>query len=792
MANRPVRLRRTRRRDIVLASMLVLVLLALVPIAFLWSMIEDGRPRLDGSLAVAGLGDPVSIERDRQGTPTISASSRIDLARALGFLHGQERFFQMDLLRRDGAGELSGLVGIAAVPVDRSHRLHRFRARADAILQRMPAAQRQLIDAYVDGVNAGLKALRRKPFEYTLLGATPAPWIAADTLLTIYAMYFDLQDSNGWPIELRSLARRSLGTPLTDYLYPPGTPEDAALDGSTLAQPPMPDRYQSIQPTVPATPAPPPGPTNGSNAFAVAGSLTGTGAAIVANDMHLGLRVPDIWYRARMRVGGFSPLDLDGVTLPGTPMLVAGSNGHIAWGFTDSYARTGDLVVLDQAGGADDYAAPGGTQRLQKLTESICPLKAPCQDLVIEESIWGPVVGRDADGKRLVWRWTAHDGTAIQLDGMLGLETATDVRAALDAAHRAGMPQQNFVVGDSAGHIGWTIIGQLPKRVGLGDGPQSWADGNRGWQGYLAPGDVPEIIDPPGGRIWTANNRVVGGPALAILGDGGYVEADRAHAIRDDLNARTKFAERDLLAVQLDTRAHALDGWEKLLVKLLQAREADSSAVQLLPLVEAWGGNARIDSVGYRLVRTFEEQAVRLIYDGLAGPLAQRGELSGPLVGTQARWPSLQLLTAEPSGLVPPPYKDWHAVEDALVDNLEHAVGTDAARFTWGARNHLGIHHPLAPFVPLLGLLTDPKDRPIDGDAIVPHVSTPGFGASERMVVSPGHEADAIFEMPGGNAGSPAAPYFLAGTQDWITGAPTPFLPGLPSWTLTLVPGPAQ
>ncbi len=241
----------------------------------------------------------------------------------------------MDMLRRSGAGDLSALLGAAALSLDMSHRLHRFRARAKAVWAQMPAGHRMLIEAYCEGVNAGLLALAGKPFEYTLLQTEPAPWRPEDTLLVIYAMYFELQDDSGWLQRRRALAEKARGPSLANFLYPPGEPGDAALDGSILPEPPMPDKLAapSIGARVPVAP-----PPSGSNAFAVSPSKTGTGRAIVANDMHLPLRVPNIWYRARLRIrqAGMVSLDLNGVTLPGSPLLAAGSNGKIAWGFTDA------------------------------------------------------------------------------------------------------------------------------------------------------------------------------------------------------------------------------------------------------------------------------------------------------------------------------------------------------------------------------------------------------------------------------------------------------------------------
>ncbi len=786
--------RRRRRHTVGVAVVLVLILVAGLAAAaggYGAFVLAASRPLLDGTVRLAGLSAPVKVERDAQGVPTITAANRLDLARALGFLHGQERFFQMDLLRRSGAGELSGLVGSPALRIDRERRLHRFRARAEAVLAGQGPAQRALIASYAAGVNAGLAALAHAPWEYTLLRTAPAPWTEADTMLVVYAMYFNLQASDAEGQLTKQAEIATLGPALATFLDPPGTRYDAPVDGSVLPDPPFPTglpdalKAGSLQP---ATMAP---SARGSNAFVVSGRLTGTGAAIVANDMHLALSVPNIWYRARMRVTGGDPLDLIGVTLPGSPFLIVGSNGHIAWGFTDSYIETGDAVLLDRLpGDPQQYRTPAGPQTLKHVAERLCPLRGTCSTLDVEETIWGPVVDHEPDGTPVVWRWVAHDPNAVKTDGFNGLETARTVREALDAAHRAGLPQQNFLVGDSDGHIAWTIIGQVPRRIGLDDQvPHSWADGTRRWDGYLAPSEIPEIIDPPSGRLWTANARVVGGHGLATLGDGGYAEGMRASRIRDDLAARPHFAEADLLAIETDDRAAMLDGWQRLLLAAIDAHAAETRVAAMRPYVQDWGGKAVPGSVGYRLVEGFRKLAIRRVLGSLLHPVAATLGLD-PVAGARAEWPVERLLTERPPSLVPPPYKDWDAVTGAILDGLADAVqdagGLD--RFTWGAINHTGIHHPLARFVPLLGLLTDPPDHPEAGDSVVPRVAMPGFGASERLVVSPGHEAAGLFDMPAGEAGNPWAPYYLAGQEEWVAGTAGPLLPGAQRWRLVLAP----
>lgn len=754
---------------------------------------RSSLPLLDGTVTASGLQKRVQIERDAAGIPTLTAASRVDLAWGLGFLHGQERFFAMDTNRRLAAGELSGLIGTSLRPVDRRHRLHRFRARADAIVAALSPDERALLQAYADGVNRGLASLGASPYPYLLLRSKPAAWQPADTVLSVFAMYFSLQDSDGAAERRRGQAMAALGPAMTDFLYPRGTDQDSALDGSLLPAPPLPVELPELlrrKSTAAASLAPEPDePMAGSNGWAVAGTLTQDGRAMVANDMHLGLRVPNIWYRARMIVEDADhPLDLTGVTLPGVPTLVAGSNRRIAWGFTNSYVDTGDVVVLEPA--EVGYRAPDGPEPFRPVEEALCT-GSDCETMRVEETRWGPVVDTDAAGRKLVFRWVAHDPKAVSIEGFLALERAGSVAEAVAVGHRMGMPNQNLVVADAAGSIGWTVTGLLPKRLGAaGPLPVSWADGTSGWDGWRAPADIPVILDQP--RLWTGNQRMVGGEALARLGDGGYAHGARARQIRDALLASDRFAEADLLEIQFDDRGLVLTRWQRLLLERLQERGRDPRLAELVPVVAAWGGRATVEAVGYRVVRTFRDHLLAAIYNAYGSVLETGGSRAPRRLSAQADGPGWRLITERPPALVPPGFTDWQAVLDGAIDEtlatIDREAGGKLENFTWGARNRAGIRSSLSPFLPGIGRFIDPPDQPLPGDLYQPRVQAPGFGASERFVVSPSHEQDGYFHMPVGQSDHPLSPYYLAGHQDWAEGRPSPFLPGPAKWRLELRP----
>lgn len=810
----PHRRRGVVRRILLVLAVLIVVLAVAAGGGWFWfrGRLEASLPQLDGERAVAGLSAPVAIERDGLGVPTIRAATRVDAARALGFLHGQDRFFQMDLLRRQAAGELAELFGPAALDTDKQIRVHRFRNVARQVMARAAGEERAVLEAYTAGVNAGLAALGSKPFEYLAMGADPAPWKAEDSILAVHAMFIELNDENGTRESNLGVLHGMLPAEMFELLAPRGTEWDAPIVGPPFVTPPIPgsevfNLRRGLSPAIPAKAAAfrpePPDESSvalGSNNWAVAGTHTADGRALLADDMHLEIRVPNTWYRASIvrPDGRGGSLRLTGVTLPGTPMVAVGSNGHVAWGFTNSYGDWTDLLVLERTDARDPdlYRTPGGPKRLRKVMERIRVKGEADATLEVKETVWGPVIDTDAQGRPRALAWTAHHPEAVNLRGITGLETARTVEEAMAAANRSGIPPQNFVVADSAGRIGWTIMGQMPRRLGFdGRVPVSWADGSNRWAGWLAPEEFPRVVDPPSGRIWTANSRVVDGAMLARLGDGGYDLGARAKQIRDGLMKLERATPKDLLAIQLDDRALFLERWRGVLLAALtpQALEADPRRRELRRLVETtWTGRASVDSVAYRLVRAFRGNLMAQVFTALTGqgnkPEAER---FGPT--PQFEGPLWRIVSERPLHLLDPKFKSWDeqllaAVDDTFA-NLEEQGTPELAGRTWGERNTTRIRHPLSQAVPALSRWLDVPPRQLPGDSNMPRVQGPVEAASERLVVSPGHEEKGLFHMPVGQSGHPLSPYYRKGHEAWEKGEPAPFLPGPAVHRLRLTPG---
>lgn len=770
--------------------------LAVIAVFVAWQMLRGSLPQLEGEMASDAVGDRVSIARDGAGIPVISGSSRADVAFATGFAHGQDRWFQMDLLRRNSAGELAALVGPVALDHDRRVRLHRFRARAARWAADLDDQARELLEAYAAGVNAARDAMSTRPFEYIVLRAEVQPWRPEDTFLVAATMFLDLNDELAERDAQRGLAARVLPPEVFAWLYPDGTPWDAPLQGEPRGAGEIPSAavydLRDVEARPPGEKIDERDELPGSNNWAVSGELTADGRAIVANDMHLGLRVPTIYYRARLRVG--DELDISGVTLPGTPLVIAGSNGRIAWGFTNSYGDWSDAIVVHAGSEDDSYLAPAGERRFERHEEIIEVRGAPSETLVVRETVWGPVREdfRHPQGEIAV-AWTAHRPGGINVR-QFELEQLQSVDEALRLAPELGMPPQNLVVGDADGNIAWTIAGRIPLRDGYDPGLP--ADGRQyaGFTGWVDAADYPRVVNPAGGRIWTANSRVVDGADLAVVGDSGYALGARSRQIRDGLAARDRFVPADMLAVHLDDRALFLQRWRDLLLALLddEAVAARPARAEYRRLVENWVPRASIDSTGYRLVRAFRDEVSARVFDMLMTPVRNAYPFDVPLRRSrQFEAPLWAVVNARPPHLLTKNAGSWRglllAALDASQEELERLPGDLAAR-TWGERNTARIRHPLSHGLPWLSRWLDMPRVPLPGGRDMPRVQGPAFGASERFAVAPGAEADGYLHVPGGQSGHPLSPWYRTGYADWAAGRPSAFLPGTPMHRLDILP----
>jgi penicillin amidase len=478
---------------------LVILLAVLAVVAAIWSRhaMRAALPQIDGTVAVAGLNGPVTVTRDAQGVPSIDASTTDDLLFAQGFVAAQDRLWQMDTLRRHAAGELAEILGPGLVEHDKQQRFLQLRAAADRAVQSLPPDQLHEFEAYAHGVNAFIDSHRnRLPLEFRLLHYTPHPWTPRDSILVSMVMWQDL--STSFPEKLdRELLARHLPASLLADLYPVGSwrdhpPTQPPADLTTpheIEQVPLDKTQSRLAPRAPlATPPDLLAVTAalstsqchdcraGSNNWAVSGAHSASRMPLVSNDMHLGLRVPDIWYEAALHLTGASPIDVTGFTLPGLPWILVGRNAHVAWGFTNLGADVQDIRVEHLRGsGADlQFEQPDGTwSAVEHRTEHI--IVRGGRDASLDVLTVSHVVGATmvpspiisplfpTEHRTLSLAWTLYDPSSISAP-FRAVDAAGDGASLIASLATFGGPSLNLIYGDDQGHIGYHAIGNIPIR----------------------------------------------------------------------------------------------------------------------------------------------------------------------------------------------------------------------------------------------------------------------------------------------------------------------------------------
>ena len=502
-----------------------------------------------------------------------------------------------------------------------------------------------------------------------------------------------------------------------------------------------------------------------------------------------------------------------GVSLPGAPSIVAGTNGHLAWGFTNVEADVQDLVIIEvDPNDTTRYFVPGETDAHKRPTEAFGEILETIAvhgeqpvELRLKTTRWGVVTDTDHKGRPLVLKWTALEPDKVNL-AVFDLLDARTVDEGVAVVRRMFIPPQNVVMADDTGRIAWCVCGWLPNRVGFdGKFPQSWArttpdGGEFAWDGQIDKALRPCVIDPPEGILFTANNRTVGWPECRAYGNS-WSPADRADRIGALLRENEKFDERDLLGIQLDVKAETLEPFRQIVARMgmYASEHGNADFAVAAALAEAWDGTAGADQRGLRILRAYKLELEQRVFGALTAPCKQAE------AGFRYDWflndeSLLRLLEEKPEHLAPPPppnasdHPEWVGWEGTLaralratLDQLCEPDGTGLDR-TWGDANRLAARHPISRAVPFLGRWLDLPSDPLPGSGMTVRAQGRGFGASERFVISPGREESAIFEMPGGQSGHFLSRHYTDGHAAWVRGDPTPLLAGKAAKTMTLTP----
>jgi penicillin G amidase len=702
-----------------IVAAIVVAALVVATLVVLAGALRSRLPRTRGKLTLDGLRAPVSVVRDRVGVAHIDAESMEDAAFAMGVVHAQERLWQLDLTRRVASGRVSEIAGADGLAADRYLRrvgLRRIAAEEEDLLD---GEARTMLEAYAAGVNSVIGSARRLPLEFSLLRLRPEPWRPVDSIACAKLLALGL--SLNWDSEVQRLRLlREVGPETAarlELLYPETNPTILA---ATVAAPgPRAGEvllalYQEAarwQPTA----------VGASNAWAVAPSRTATGRPMLCNDPHLEPAVPSVWFAAHVRAG--SDFESTGVTLPGQPFPVIGHNRRIAWGYTNSFVDSQDLVVeqFDDAGG-NRYRTERGWQRSRIAREVIHVKDRPDEVEEVVITRHGPVVERcdDVDTGRwlgLALQWTALT-PACAAQALLSLQRAHDWNSFRVAFATLDAPSQNAVYADVDGHIGYFCNGRIPVRRYRPSGlPVPGWEGTALWQRFLTVDEAPQSFDPPNGLVITANNRIVGDRFPHYVAQD-YMAGYRARRL-EDLLRRERMDTAYMRTVQMDLLSIPAVQVSSLLAKVTCTVEA---AEAMRHRLVAWDGVMTPD----RVEPTMYEAFMRRLAERALRPLC--GDAWGIAAGVDLGHPLFEYPGNLTGRITPMLVERWAAGDEAIFDGLTtwdevavvaledavadlHASLGEQRRWRWGRVHRLRLRHPLAVRLLLRPLLNAPGLR---------------------------------------------------------------------------------
>jgi penicillin amidase len=754
-----------------------------------WIYGRMSLPQLNGTLVVQGPVAPVEIRRDSFGIPTIISANEHDAYFALGFVHAQDRLFQMELMRRMAQGRLAEIFGPKAVSNDRFMRTLGLLSLAKSSLQTLDHKTQAALQAYADGVNAQIANSDQVPPEFTLLGITMEPWKPEHSLLWARLMGLRLS-ANLWDETLRAELAQTLPPQALTDLWP--TPKDG--DRTTV-----PTEAQTSQKTELRTSDTPKGlpllalldqwpeviaPQVASNAWAVGDERSASGKPLLANDPHLGLALPSQWYLAELRL---PERTIAGATAPGVPFHLIGYNDRIAWGFTTTHSDTMDLFV-ETLSAPDHVLGPNGPEPLRLREETISVRGAEPISLEVRSTHHGPVISDLLPGAVSQGQVITLAATALQPDdrspqAFYQLTHAASTAQALSSLQSFDSPQQNMVVADDQGTLAFAVSGRTPQR-GQGDGtlPADGSTGAADWRGWVAPQDLPRWDGGSDGLIISANNRPSAqSEALAQSWPPSY----RAQRVADLLDSRTDLTLDDMQRAQGDTLSPLAAPFIAHLSRAASAPNAPLSPPlrKAITRLQSWDG--MMD----------QQRPEPLLFSAWLVEL-QKAIFAEKMGLAYSKWGGLHpqsLLAVLDRSAAQKPGFDWCApasCDQHLLAALQQAseslsdeFGSDMSSWRWGEAHRIHLNHPLFTHVPILNLLSDRKIDASGGAETLNRASFPGgaegpweqrladvHGPSLRMVVDLADHHLARTILLGGQSGHPLSPYYDDQVALWKSG----------------------
>lgn len=750
-------------------------------VLFLWVM--SSLPRVEGRIPARGMEYAASITRNDSGVPFITARSGHDAYFALGWIHAQDRLWQMETQRRAGAGRLAEIVGEAGLKNDRFMRTLGLYRLAENSFSALDDATQGALRAYAEGVNSWIEDnSHRLPPEFMLLGLRPEPWKPADSL--VWGRVMALRLTSDWRDEaLRGKLAAKLTAKQMAELWP-----DTSDGLSTLAGA---GPLQSVLAALPEEAS----PRDASNVAVLSGKRSANGAPLLANDPHLPLQMPGLWYLASVEAPG---LRLTGAMVPGVPFHLIAHNGRIAWGTTTTHADTIDLYV-EQLAADGGYMVGKSVRPFVERQETIQVKNAPPETLTIRESRHGPIVSDLAvgqkDGQVVALKSTALETDDRTAQALYRMGRSVDWRSFTAALADFHAPVQNFAFADTSGTIGFITAGRVPLRSGKADGatPIAGASGNGEWTGWIPFAKMPQTVNPKAGILVNANNQVTGSRYPYRLTKSWH-EGFRARRLLDLLEAKSALTVDDLLAIQMDNRSLAAEEFKE----LLDSPEGLSpNAARAAAMVQAWDGamdKDRPEPLIYNLWldKLWQNVVADELGDDFDSLRKVRLRALGDMLAGNRHW-------CDDVGT-----EKAESCEDVLSRSLEATMAELSARFPgknldqlrWGDLHQARFTHPVMGRLPLASRLSD-SQHPTDGDDYTINRGTffPGqfshvHGAGMRVVFDLSNLDDSRFIIAGGQSGNPLSRHYDDLMPAWLHNrAMTLVKPDTGAASITLEPG---